>query len=84
MNLLVLKIYDNYQAYEAWYLNDKKHRDNGPARTFVNKEMEWFCNGLRHRINGPAIIYTDQQKSWYINGTRYDKIRYKEVCEEYR
>jgi len=64
------RYYENGQKkYEAYYLNDKFHRENGPAR------QEWYKNGQKkyesysingnfHRENVPAV------QEWYKNGQK--------------
>ena len=59
---------------KEWYLNDKLHREDGPAREWADGDKEWFLNGKLHREDGPAVEYADGHKSWYLNG--------KEVTEE--
>jgi antitoxin component YwqK of YwqJK toxin-antitoxin module len=55
---------------KAYYLNDKLHREDGPAVEYNNGDKWWFLNGKRHREDGPAIEYTNggHTKYWYING----------------
>ena len=58
-----------------WYLNGKRHREDGPACEYNNGDKEWFLNGKLHRGDGPAIEYSDGEKFWFLNGvevTRYD------------
>ena len=54
-----------------WYLNGKRHREDGPAIEFAGGTKEWWLNDLRHRENGPAIEYAGGAKAWYLNGIRY-------------
>ena len=47
---------------ESYYLNDKHHRENGPAVIwyYKNKSIEveeYFINGEYHREDGSAYIY---------------------------
>ena len=51
-----------------WYLNDKKHREDGPAVEFVNGSKLWYLNGEQHRVDGPAAVYVDGGRHWYLNG----------------
>ena len=63
-----------------WYLNDKLHRENGPAAEYANGNKYWYLNGKYHREDGPAIEYADGDKYWYLNGKRYSESDYwKEV-----
>ena len=50
-----------------WYLNDKRHRENGPAVERVNGYKAWWSNDKLHREDGPAIEYADGYKAWYLN-----------------
>ena len=51
-----------------WYLNDKRHRSDGPAVEYPNGTKEWYLNGTCHRSDGPAIERPDGYKAWYLNG----------------
>ena len=55
-------------------MNDKLHREDGPAREYANGDKYWYLNGKLHREDGPAREYADGTKVWYLNG--------KEVTEE--
>ena len=37
-----------------WYLNNKKHREDGPAAEYSNGFKWWYLNGELHREDGPA------------------------------
>jgi hypothetical protein len=54
-----------------YYLNDKYHREDGPAVEFSDGSKYWYINGKRHREDGPAIEYKDGDKKWFINGIRH-------------
>ena len=58
----------NNNGSKYWYINDKLHREDGPAIEFVRGHKEWFINGKLHRTDGPAIEYADGSKLWYLNG----------------
>ncbi len=51
-----------------WCINDRYHRDGGPAKEFANGHKEWWMNGKRHRDDGPAEEHIDGRKEWWING----------------
>ena len=51
-----------------WKLNDKFHREDGPACEYANGDKAWFINGKLHREDGPAVEWTNGDKFWYING----------------
>jgi hypothetical protein len=54
-----------------WYLNGKRHREDGPAIEHVNGTNFWFIDGKLHREDGPAIEYADGTKFWYLDGINY-------------
>ena len=51
-----------------WFLNEQRHREDGPALEYSTGSKHWYINGERHREDGPALEYADGAKSWYING----------------
>ena len=60
---------------QSWYLNGKRHREDGPAIIDGGRQEWWYINGKLHREDGPAIIDVDKQE-WYLNG---EKVTEKEV-----
>jgi hypothetical protein len=54
-----------------WYLNGKRHREDGPAVERPSGDKAWWLNGDRHREDGPAIEYASGYKAWYLNGKRH-------------
>ena len=56
---------------KSWFLNGKKHREDGPAIEYANGYKSWYINGELHREDGPAIEYSDGDKYWFINGERH-------------
>ena len=58
---------DNYGT--KWhYLNEKFHREDGPAVEWSNGNKSWYINGELHREDGPAIERGDDHHDWYYNG----------------
>ena len=51
-----------------WFLNGKRHREDGPASEWADGTKKWFLNGQLHREDGPAIEWADGTKKWYLNG----------------
>jgi len=60
----------NKYGDKTWYVNDKIHREDGPAIEFASGYKVWYLNDKRHREDGPAIEYADGDKSWWINGKK--------------
>jgi len=38
-----VKVWAN--GYKAWYLNGKRHREDGPAVEYTNGYKAWYLNG---------------------------------------
>ena len=51
-----------------WELNDRLHREDGPAVEWTPGGKEWWLNGARHRVDGPAVVSTGGSKWWYLHG----------------
>jgi hypothetical protein len=64
-----VKVYTNGDKH--WYLNGKRHREDGPAIEFSNGDKYWYLNDLIHREDGPAVEESDGYKAWYLNGKRH-------------
>jgi hypothetical protein len=65
------KIYYTFSKIQFWLLNDKYHRENGPAAIYPSGNLYWFQNGKLHREDGPAVIYIEGKKSWYLNNIKF-------------
>jgi hypothetical protein len=70
-----VKVYDDGDKY--WYLNNKLHREDGPAVEYASGEKNWCLNGKRHREDGPAVECASY-KLWYLNGTNYTEQEFNE------
>jgi len=64
-----VKVYSN--CYKEWYLNDQRHREDGPAVEYADGSKVWYINGKLHRDDGPAVEYADGYKAWYLNDERH-------------
>ena len=52
---------------KCWFLNDKLHREDGPAVEYPNGRKCWYLNDKRHREDGPAVEWPNGEKDWYLN-----------------
>ena len=52
---------------KEWWLNDKRHREDGPAVEWADGDKHWYLNGRRHREDGPAVEYARGAKHWFLN-----------------
>jgi hypothetical protein len=50
-----------------WYLDGKRHREDGPAIERAGGGKEWYLDGKRHREHGPAIERAEGTKRWYLD-----------------
>jgi hypothetical protein len=66
-----VEVYNN--GTKCWYLDGKRHREDGPAIEYSNGAKEWYLNGKLHREDGPAVEYSDGTKFWYLNGEELTK-----------
>ena len=69
-----VKVHDG--RTKEWYLNGKRHREDGPAYECASGHKYWYLNGKRHREDGPAIEYANGDKAWFLNGVRYTEEEY--------
>ena len=53
---------------KKWWLNGKRHREDGPAIERADGSKSWCLNGERHREDGPAYEGANGTKSWWLNG----------------
>jgi len=51
-----------------WYLNGKRHREDGPAVEYADGDRVWYLNGKLHREDGPAVEHSNGDREWYLNG----------------
>jgi len=70
-----VKVYPD--GNKAWYLNGKRHREDGPAIEYSNGDKSWYLNGKQHREDGPAVEYSNGGKSWWINGKQLTEAEHK-------
>ena len=64
MKTYIVKV-DDYGT-KRWYLDDKLHREDGPAVEYTDGRT-WYLNGKLHRVDGPAMEYYNGSKYWFLN-----------------
>ena len=52
---------------KTWWLNGKRHREDGPAVEWASGTKIWWLHGKRHREDGPAFEDADGHKEWWLN-----------------
>jgi hypothetical protein len=75
---------------KEWFLNNRRHRENGPAIEWADGTKEWWFNGVEHRSDGAAIEWPLARR-WFLDGIElcpeeaiYDlklKINYPKLIE---
>ena len=68
MKEITYKVKVDAAGDKRWYVNNKCHREDGPAVEWANGNKYWYVNGKRHREDGPACEYVNGDKFWYVNG----------------
>ena len=61
-----VKVHSN--GTESWFLNNKRHREDGPAIEWSDGGKCWYLNGKRHREDGPAAECSNGTKYWCLKG----------------
>ena len=51
-----------------WFVNNKLHREDGPAVEHYDGTKYWYQNGVKHRLDGPAIEHCSGSNWWYMHG----------------
>jgi hypothetical protein len=57
-----------YNGTKCWYLDNRYHREDGPAWEGADGSKLWYRNGKLHRVDGPAIEWAFGSKQWWLNG----------------
>ena len=71
MSYIKYEVHEYSDGTKHWYLNGKRHREDGPAVERSDGTKSWYLNDQRHREDGPAVEYSDGTKSWYLNDQRH-------------
>jgi hypothetical protein len=56
---------------KEWRLNDKLHREDGPAVEYEDGSKAWYQHGKLHRDGAPAAINYDGSKMWCQHGKQH-------------
>ena len=80
MKTYIVKVDD--AGTKRWYLNDKLHREDGPAIEYYDGSKCWYLNDKRHRTDGPAIEYADGRKRWFLNDKEYTEANWRKRVQK--
>ena len=69
-----VKVHDG--GNKEWFLNGKRHREDGPAVESAYGHKEWHLNGKCHREDGPAIELSNGDKYWYLDDVQCTEEEY--------
>jgi hypothetical protein len=75
-----VKVYPG--GYKGWFLNGKRHREDGPAVEYANGYKAWYLNGKLHREDGPAMEWASGDKWWYLNNKRVTEEEHKRLTSK--
>jgi len=65
----------------CWYDKSRYHREDGPAKEFVDGATEWYLYGKVHREDGPACEYIDGSKRWFLHDTELSEEFFNRVTK---
>ena len=80
--MIEYKVEVDTDGTKAWFLNDKLHREDGPAIEYAEGTKCWYLNGNLHREDGPAIEYASGDKRWFLNGKELTKQEHKKATSK--
>ena len=80
MKTYIVKVDDYGNKY--WFLNDKYHREDGPAVEYPNGCKFWYLNDKLHREDGPAVEYDTGGKYWYLNDVEYTEAEWRKRVQK--
>ena len=75
-----VKVYDS--GHKHWYLNGKRHREDGPAIEWADGDKSWWLNDKLHREDGPAIEWANGNKCWFLNGEKVTEEEHKRLTSK--
>ena len=52
---------------KEWWVNGKRHREDGPAIESNDGSKFWYVNDKRHRLDGPAWEHCNGTKFWFVD-----------------
>ena len=67
---------------KCWYLNDKLHREDGPAVECADGYKSWHLNGKRHREDGPAVESAYGNNFWFLNDKKVTEEEHKRMTSK--
>ncbi len=65
-----------------WWLNGKRHREDGPAVIWEDGDQWWSLNDNLHRTDGPAVICADGTQRWFLNDRAYTEQEWQNAVSE--
>lgn len=57
---------------QGWYLHGGLHREDGPAKVYIDGMQVWYQHDRRHRDDGPALICPDGRQQWWRHGRQVE------------
>ena len=66
-----------------YYLNNKKHRTDGPAVEYYDGTKLYYLNGKLHRTDGPACEWANGHKEWFLNGIAVSEEQFLQQTQQF-
>ena len=63
-----------YHDRTEWYIDGKRHREDGPAVEYADGSKSWYINGFLKRVQNAS-----GHNSWYVNGFLKEEFKSKKV-----
>jgi uncharacterized protein YodC (DUF2158 family) len=73
------ELHEQSNGTKYWYLNDKFHREDGPAIEYLGGDKWWFINDRLHREDGPAIEFASGHKEWWLNNKQISQNQFEQL-----
>ena len=64
----IKNILDENRNIKKYYVDNKLHREDGPAVIYPGGREEYWINDRHHREDGPAVLTPSGHKEYWING----------------
>ena len=79
--------YTDIDGVQHWWINNQRHREDGPAVIYPDGTQLWFRYGRLHREDGPAVIHPDNEREWWFDGILHQEdgpaVIYSDGTQEY-
>ena len=79
MGQKIYKVIIQDNGNREYFLNEKRHRVNGPAVEYAGGTKHWYFEGKRHRTDGTAIEEAGGSKYYYFEDKLVTKSAFRKL-----